>query len=296
MTFSRHLREFLNSEKDFSVVYSTLNNLKLVSEKTARLVVLDSSFNPPHYGHYSLAKEALFYDYEDGVRNSTYSIDLKDSKDLRVGSTLSKGNLSQPKSLNNTLCSLLLLLSVKNADKIHPAPALFEHRLAMMQLMAQKWYADTNVDVSIGITRHAKFVDKLVSIIKELELPVKLTFAVGYDTLVRILDEKYYVPDKLLDSLREFMASSDIFCLTRTDADKSDLEQIKFVKDVGNGHFAHIPLSWAKSIHMVNVPESAVCTISSSQLRRNYAENESVGSSLVDKSINNYILENKLYD
>lgn len=288
------MKDFLHSEKDFSVVFSTIKNNKLVSEKTARVVVLDSSFNPPHYGHYSLAKEALFYNYENGARKDA-RIDTTDSDATSADKRVTKDSIVVPKPPKSGPCSLLLLLSVKNADKIHPAPALFEHRLAMMQLMAQNWYADTNVDVSIGITRHAKFVDKLVSILKELEQPVKLTFAVGYDTLVRILDEKYYVPDKLLDSLREFMAISDIFCLTRADGSASDVEQLKFVNDVGNGHFAHIPLSWAKSIHMVNVPDSAVCTISSSQLRRSYAQSEAINLSLVAPNINAYILENKLY-
>lgn len=294
MLFSKHLKDFFSSDKDFSVVYSTIRNCKCVSENTARLVVLDSSFNPPHNGHYSLAKEALFYNYEDGLRaiGGTESID---SGDTSLGPSSLKKASTAPFSSNNVLCSLLLLLSVKNADKIHPIPALFEHRLAMMKLMAQRWCADTKVDVSIGITRHAKFVDKLVSILNELEKPVKVTFAVGYDTLVRILDEKYYVPDKLLDSLCEFMENSDLFCLTRADGSASDVEQLKFVKNVGSGHFAHIPLSWAKSIHMVNVPDSSVCTISSSQLRRSYAQNETVTDSFVAQEINDYILENNLY-
>ncbi|KAL6022136.1 hypothetical protein ACNR90_002804 [Candidozyma auris] len=87
--------------------------------------------------------------------------------------------------------------------------------------MADYLHENLDVDVSIGLTSHAKFVDKSVSLlnyIRDLSIEqVKLTFLVGFDTLVRIFEPKYYLPDKLSDSLNEFMKTTDLFCLTRPD-------------------------------------------------------------------------------
>lgn len=282
MNFSTQLKQFLDSKQEFAVLHSTLPHDQLITSSTDRLVVLDSSFNPPHLGHYALAREALNFDYNG-------------NSDTLVNEEQANSGIESDTPSPKLSTTLLLLLSVKNADKISPIAAPFEHRLAMMYLMARHWYALTNVNVSIAVTCHAKFVDKLVAILKELDHPVKLTFAVGYDTLVRILDEKYYLPDKLLDSLCEFMASSDIFCLTRAEKDKLNQDQLQFVKDVGHGKFAHIPPSWSKSIHIFNVADSSVALISSSQVRSNYKEKQHVSDSMIFLDINNYILKNALY-
>lgn len=298
MKFSKHLKDFIASDKDFSIVFSTISKCGIITEKTSRIVVLDSSFNPPHLGHYTLAKLALSYNYNTGQatqkqNESTYS------QQTNYNSFVDPIINNLPKKLGphvSSLCTLLLVLSVKNADKIHPQPALFEHRLQMMYLMANYWFKESNVHVSIGITRHARFVDKLVSILEQLERPVKLTFAVGYDTLIRILDEKYYLPDKLLDSLREFMTTSDIFCLTRSSTSITEADQLNLVRDMRNGHLAHIPLSWAQSIHMVNVADSTISEYSSSHVRSCYASGNEVDDKVVIKVINDYIVENKIYE
>lgn len=270
------------------MLYSTLPSNQLKDSNTTRVVVLDSSFNPPHMGHFALAKEALNYNYSDNSNTApdqNYNLDEIES-------------CAQKETTVNTdsSTSLLLLLSVKNADKITPVGASFVDRLAMMQIMAHYWYDLTKVHVSIGVTCHAKFVDKLVAILNYLDHPVRLTFAVGYDTLVRILDQKYYLPDKLLDSLCEFMTSSDIFCLTRAEKGKLNQEQLQFVKDLGHGKFVHIPLAWSKSIHIYNVPDSPVALISSSQVRLHYKEKKGVDNSIIFLDINDYILEKGLYD
>lgn len=288
MNFSQKLKEFLSSEKSFAVVYSSLSASRIVTEKTSRLVVLDSSFNPPHLGHWSLAEEALKFNYST---NSDPQIAQGDAIDLDVPIEPSKNVVGD----KNSASALLLLLSVKNADKANLTPAPFEHRLEMMYLMAQKWHQVTKGDVSIGITSHAKFVDKLVAILEQLPHPAKLTFAVGYDTLVRILDQKYYLPDRLLDSLCEFMNTSDIFCLTRADDPDSSVQQLQFVDDLGRGHFAHIPKSWALSIHILNVPGLKISLVSSSQMRRDYAEGKNSEKDSILAEVDNYIMKNKLY-
>lgn len=252
------------SKADFSVIYASRTHL--ASAQTKRICILDSSFNPPHLGHFALAKEALRYPFE--------------------GST------------SHTL--LLLLLSVKNVDKA-PVPASFEHRLNMMYLMAQYMEQNLHVDVSIGLTSHAKFVDKAVSVNQHLKslfpdnyLAMKLTFLVGFDTLIRILDPKYYLPDKLLDSLNDFMKTTDLFCLTRKDAVSTYQQQADYVKHIQLGKMSHIPLAWADSLHLYTVEDETgdvVGLISSSQIR-NAADKSDIQT--VD-AIKDYIRQHLLY-
>lgn len=234
--------------------------------------MLDSSFNPPHLAHYTLAKEALKFKY---------------------------GNKETPKSE----LSLLLLLSVKNADKILVQPAAFDHRLHMMYLMAQYLQQNLDVHVSIGLTRHAKFVDKSVSIINYLKEyfgpeyhSLKLTFAVGFDTLARILDPKYYLPDKLLDLLHEFMTTTDLFCLTRSENVETYQEQMDYFRRLRHGSIANIPQTWADNIHVVSVEEDrdGLGLISSTSVRAAFASGISNNVPVIPE-IKKYIEENNLY-
>lgn len=199
-------------------------------------------------GHYALAKEAVKYDYvANELRRlpidpteSAYVLKTVDSTEAGPAVSVAKSKGAPGVNASGNLY-LLLFLSVKNAD--NPiVPASFEHRLYMMYLMARHWHKETKVDVSIGIPRHAKFVYKLVVIFKELLHAAKLTFAVGFDTLVLNLDEKYYLPDKLVDTLCKFMKTPDLFCFTRAKNPELSIEQLRFVRDVHHGKFAHIPL------------------------------------------------------
>lgn len=267
--FARQLEDFLASKKDFNIVYS-LAASPLATKTTKRIVVLDLSFNPPHLAHYTLAKEALSFQYG----NPQY---------LKKNSTL------------------LLLLSVKNADKLTPTPASFDHRLQMMYLMANYFEKKLDVHVSIGLTSHAKFVDKSVLIIDYLREyfaddyhSMKLTFAVGFDTLVRILDPKYYLPDSLLDLLREFMATTDLFCLTRSENVDLYEEQMDYFKNLRKGSIANIPQSWSENVHVVSVDDENLGLISSSSVRSAFASGISNNVPVIPE-VKEYIEKEKLY-
>lgn len=266
MGFAKQLQDFLKSNSHFNIVYSSAS---LAGPATSRILVLDSSFNPPHLAHWALAEEALKFQFDNN------------------GDTASR--------------SLLLLLSVKNADKVQPLPALFEHRLEMMYLMAKRWERAYQVPVSIGLTDHAKFVDKALAIRQYLkqegEDPPVLTFLVGFDTLERILDPKYYLPDKLLDSLDEFMKTTDLFCLTRLANVEAYKTQVEYIQKLHHGGLAHIPLAWANRVHLASVDKErdTVGQISSTAVRNAFAAGLSVGGVAVDPEIKAYIEENDLY-
>lgn len=270
--FTKAIEDFLSLNKDFAVVYLS-SRTPLVLRETSRICVLDSSFNPPHLAHYALAREALNYRFDE-------------------------------RCLEENQLLLLLLLLVKNADKVDPEPASFEHRLSMMYLLANYLHENLRVDVSIGITNHAKFVDKSVSIFNYVRdhLPpdqhVKLTFSVGFDTLIRIFDPKYYLPDKLLDSLNEFMKTTDIFCLTRQDNVNTYQNQVDYVRRIRHGKIAHIPQAWSDSVHIFSFENQAdidaLGAVSSSAVRQAVHEDPNQPLPLIPQ-IKDYIFENNLY-
>lgn len=271
MRFGKQLQEFLKSNSDFAIVYRS-PTFQFADPNIKRILVLDSSFNPPHLAHYALAEEARTYKFGDSDKD---------------GDRL-----------------LLLLLSVKNADKIYPSPALFDERLEMMYIMARVWEKKTNVPVSIGLTNHAKFVDKSVAITLYIkaqlnnQLPsTKLTFLVGYDTLERILDPKYYLPDLLLDSLNEFMKTTDLFCLTRSENVEAYNEQVDFIRKIHHGDVAHIPQAWSNSVHLRSVgsEREVVGQINSTNVRNAFAQGNATGNLAVLPEIKAYIEENGIY-
>ncbi|KAJ9160743.1 Nicotinamide mononucleotide adenylyltransferase [Coniochaeta hoffmannii] len=153
----------------------------------SRLVVLDSSFNPPSAAHLRMAREAVLAEVE------------------REGSGGKKGGGG---------VRLLLLLAVKNADKA-AKPAGFEQRLAMMWAFArdvrrtleegEEGDARTGVAIDVALTTHPFFHAKSAAIAKDgfykgTEVggqrgggeETEQVILAGYDTLIRIFDPKYY--------------------------------------------------------------------------------------------------------
>ena len=275
------LTEFILSGSDFRIVHNvkalgpeaSASEKLFVEESTERICILDSSFNPPHLGHMQLARDSLAQVYR------------KDEKD------------------ENKV--LLLLLSVKNADKINPQPASFRERLDMMCLMANHMYDTYNINVSVGLTKHAKFVDKSSCVrryIKEKDLllskaldHLNLTFLVGFDTLIRIFNPKYYLPFKVSQALAEFMKTTDIFCLSRSDEDNSFSEQAKYVMDIEKGNHEDIPADWASRIFFELKDKDETSTISSSSVRKDAKINGQDWEKSVIPEIVTYIKEHTPY-
>lgn len=272
LRFTKPLLEFLASRSDFHIVYSSSATSPLASSNTSRIVILDSSFNPPHLAHSTLAKEALEFNY-----NGVVTPRLK--------------------------LLLLLLLSVVNADKLHPQPAEFDQRLEMMYMMAKYFESKLDVQVSIGLTKHARFVDKSVAIIQYLQQyfaqdyhSMKLTFAVGFDTLERILNPKYYFPDKLLQLLSEFMRTTDLFCLTRAENVDTYNLQMEYFRNLRHGKIAGVPEQWMENVHVMSVPEGRedLGLISSTAVRNAFLSGNGDNVPVIPE-IKAFIEENKVY-
>lgn len=217
-------QSFVNDkQKAFDVVYH-----RRVVPKPEVLLILDSSFNPPHWGHYTLVKKGL---------------------------ELYHGRTTQ----------VLLLLSVNNADKA-PKPAPFEKRLEMMCLLADMMHND-GIAVSVGLTVHGKYVDKYAVLKSFYGQTNVMSFLVGFDTLIRIFDSKYYSPQLPAEALKEFMSSAELCCLTREGEHPSE-SQMNYASDITRGIFEPtIPRSWGPKVRVM-ANDTRFESVSSSAIRK----------------------------
>ncbi len=84
------------------------------------------------------------------------------------------------------LDELLLLLAKANVDK-----DIFGWPLAG-RILTLKRYAENQNDVSVGISSHGRYIDKVTALKAVYPAETEYHFIIGYDTLVRIFDPKYY--------------------------------------------------------------------------------------------------------
>lgn len=194
------LLSFTSSSSKFRVVRTV--NPTTTQPKT--LYILDSSFNPPSKAHLTLATSAL-RDHAPS-QNGPYRF--------------------------------LLLFSTHNADKA-PSPASFVQRIAMMTVFAEDLShhlktaeSNSNHDISdlsidIGLTTEPYYTDKSVAIAETSppfysSRPVHVHL-VGYDTLIRFCNPKYY-PDHHppLSALRPFFSAGHKLRVTQRPTDETD--------------------------------------------------------------------------
>ncbi|KAJ5105457.1 Cytidylyltransferase [Penicillium alfredii] len=226
------LKQFIASTKEFEVLTSIPTD---PSPPAETLYVLDSSFNPPTLAH------------------------------LRIASSALQERL-QPTS------RLLLLLATQNADK-PSKPASFEDRLIMMELFAhdlRSHLATTATSTSsghahptthlpsidIGVTKKPYFVDKAAAIeaAGTYPTPLEQVHLTGYDTLIRILNPKYYPPEYNLQPLNVLFSRHRLRVRMRPDDEwGSPEDQQEFVAALARGDRENEGgrREWAERIHLV---------------------------------------------
>jgi nicotinamide-nucleotide adenylyltransferase len=263
-----HLAPFLEKKANFSVVYYTHG--ATLASVTQRLCILDSSFNPPHWGHYSLIDRSLKYAYHG-------------------------------KQLSSDSFGVLLMLSVNNCDKKVPQPAAFEYRLDMMCLLADHIKKELNVPVYVILTDQPIFADKSIQVQEWIKSTVgvindlRLTFLLGFDTLVRVFDNKYYKPVPTTVALKDFMEHNDLFALTRDgDKDYSVEEQLKYVDHIREGKNVECLSEWSEKI-FVDQGNDDLLEVSSSQIRSEIASGDESWKKDTLEPIANYIDEHNPY-
>lgn len=109
---------------------------------------------------------------------------------------------------------VVFLLATGNADKPAASPTEFVHRVELMKRAAL--HVDpTGSRVRVGLTTAPFFIDKAQAFHNEFKAN-RLLFMVGYDTLVRFVDQKYY-KEPVSQVLNKFFDAAEMMVLTRRD-------------------------------------------------------------------------------
>ncbi|OJD18884.1 hypothetical protein AJ78_01139 [Emergomyces pasteurianus Ep9510] len=251
------LQDFVSSSTAFQVLDTVPVN-KPQAGRPAKLYVLDSSFNPPTRAHLNIAKSALLqHDDTSSVR-------------------------------------LLLLLATQNADK-PSKPVSFEDRLVMMRIFAEDIQAaisqarlsNNNAEreqqsaptVDIGVTKLPYFIDKAAAIATSNFYPgsPEQTLLIGYDTLVRMFDTKYYPPEHTLRPLNHFFSQHRLRVTFRADSEWGQRkDQELFLHNLAQGGMEQDggKREWAEHIELVQGMRPGEEPVSSTQARNAVVEND----------------------
>ncbi|KAK9485969.1 hypothetical protein V1527DRAFT_465438 [Lipomyces starkeyi] len=255
--------------------------------KVQFLIVFDSSFNPPTIAHLELINRT--------IANPAFV----------------------PRS-ETAEANVLLLLAVQNADK-PTAPAPLADRLSMMEQFSLEVGKAANcrmskVNIAVGITKYPRFVDKAEVVFHMFPGVEEQVYLTGYDTLIRLLDGKYYPSETIEDALGDFMTRCKIVCYIRDNPKwGTAAEQVQFVEDIRVGGRRDIPRHWADRIWLLSYadpichpgdvtdgPQKLDLAIVSSTAARDASKHGKSTEGLtlihiVPHGVMTYIVENKLY-
>lgn len=268
------LKQILQNKADFFLTFTpktehkfiSNNNNKESSNNSCRFLILDSSFNPPTKAHSSLLTHTL---------------------------------ASYPKNYFN---ASILLFSTNNADKKLIGASVLQ-RAQMMEILARQW-DERGSPVYVGLTTQARFIDKSAAIQKWFQQvqnnnnrrQLELYFILGYDTITRFMDAKYYIPLKVEDALIPFFESCYLICYDRPGFNNNNKD------DNGHDHdgkkFWDLPQvqHYINKIKQIPVPDKSISRLSSTLARNLIADQKySELNNVLDKEIIQYLLEEKLY-
>ncbi len=120
------------------------------------------------------------------------------------------------------LQEVLLLLSVVNVDKKQFDFAL-EERADMMLALAQE-----HPNWSVALCSHGRFVEKAHAVKEAYPAETEVWFIVGYDTLVRIFEPRFYLDLPMEEALKSLFELARIAVFPRGEADERAI--LKFLK------------------------------------------------------------------
>jgi len=267
------LQSFTSSPNKFRLL-RTVPTSPTISPAPKTLYVLDSSYNPPTKAHLQIATSALLHD---------------------------RG--ASPKRL-------LLLLATQNADKA-PKPAPFEHRLVMMTIFAEDLRAHLAqqvrleegeaVAVDVGVTTEPYFHDKAAAIdeSKIYDPPPEQVYLTGFDTLIRLLNPKYYPPEHTLAPLEPFLRRHRVRVTYRTGADWGEREvQGRYLRDLKEGRREHEggKREWADRFELVEGRADGEEVVSSTRVRDAIKKGDKEAlRGLVTEGVGEWIMQEKSY-
>jgi nicotinamide-nucleotide adenylyltransferase len=252
------LESALHSFTASSAKFRVVRTVNASNTQPRTLYILDSSFNPPSIAHLTLAASAL----------------------------------KQHAPSEQAPYRLLLLFSTHNADKA-PSPASFVQRIALMTVFAEDvsrrlkeskstQTADVaDISIDIGLTKEPYYSDKSAAIAETTppfysSSPIHVHL-VGYDTLIRFCNPKYYPKyNPPLSALEPFFSAGHKLRVTQrptdpTDASSSEFgtveEQQKYLQRLRDGEQkdAGFEPAWGSQIDMVQADQGV--GVSSTRVR-----------------------------
>jgi nicotinamide-nucleotide adenylyltransferase len=132
--------------------------------------------------------------------------------------TTAHSNLIEQARRMEPLDEILLLLDRKSMDK-EVFGASLEERLSMILL-----WCESDATLSLALTNRSRFVDKLPLLRKAYPRKTEIRFLVGYDTLLRILDVRYY--ENRETSLRRLFSGSQFLVANRGRAGIAEIREL----------------------------------------------------------------------
>lgn len=156
------------------------------------------------------------------------------------------------------LDEVLLLLAKANVDKDVYGLPLAGRILTLIR------YTEERKDISVGISSHGRYIDKVEALDDIYPDKTEFHFIVGYDTLIRIFDPKYYT-----DIKSELMHLFSHCCFIVANRDNVNIETIRqFVAQPSIKPFS-------TSINYLILPDFYV-DISSTQVRNHIKDGEDI--------------------
>ena len=171
---------------------------------------------------------------------------------------------------------VLLLADRQNADK-QSSYASLEDRLYMLL----EFFRDQD-RISLGLSSHPLFLDKLRALKKAYPPRTSFHFLAGYDTIVRILDQKYYRDREA--ALEELFRGSRFLVAPRAGRGEEDL--VRLFQMAENERFR-------ERVHLLKISEFA-SSLSSTLVREKLSRGEDA-KDLVPDRILELIKKLKLY-
>ncbi len=162
----------------------------------------------------------------------------------------------------------LLVLAVANVDKAISGLPLEVRMHALLQWAAER-------PASIALCSHGRFVDKLTAI-RQHYAAARVMFLVGYDTLVRLFDPRYY--DDLDAALSTLFADCEFVAFNRADAEVSALQALLTRPDIR---------PFAGKVHVLAL-DSELAELSATQVRARLNRGDQIDE-LVPSAVAHYL-------
>jgi nicotinic acid mononucleotide adenylyltransferase len=170
---------------------------------------------------------------------------------------------------------VVLELAIANVDKAVTGAPLHE-RLMMMRAVAEPrpW-------LSVAIATHGRFLDKMVAL-REHFGSAEVCFVVGYDTLVRVFDPKYYT-DRTAE-LQALFSQTSFACANRAGSGEDAVSAM--LRTPANA-------AYAEGVRPLAL-EEYYAGLSSTEIRATLGSREAPVDGLPDE-VNAYLTDRPLY-